>query len=478
MTLLKTPLRYKTVCLYCGENFTSTNYNCNCSDRQWQKEYRTLTLEFDYQTQDIERIKKSFENYDLTHDLGMLQYKALPGLTFAKGNELTVGNTQLLPLQNLAGLLKSKTYIKVEGHNPSGCFKDRETMMCLLNSRKLGLESAVIYSSGNAAASAAVFAQHHQLHLVTFVSGDTYREKIDFITERGADVIVIGDDNTNFEEGYRIFCQINANNHFIKAGYDNWAVTNPYRTQGDKTTAVEIIRQLSQGHKILKVPDYVVIPTANGSCMAGVYKGFKELFDLGVINSIPKMISVGIQNANPVAQAVLKQQYQTPESCDLSRVKAADAKIGSTILAEEGYDSIQAARAVEQTNGLALELTRNDIEEFYLLLLDKEADLMQEENILPEPASILSIAAVKKLAQQRTLNENDVVVSIVTGSGVKARRKINEIMSDQPEALKIVEQILIEKKKNQYPKEKNKGREIRVSSQRKEVIAAFNKLAK
>lgn len=478
MTSTKTPLGYRAVCLYCGEKYTASNYNCSCSDKQWQDEYRTLALEFDYLPGDKRRIKNSFEDYNLSDNLGMLQYEALPGLSFVKEDELKVGNTPLLALNNLADSINNQTFIKVEGHNPSGCFKDRETMMCLLNSRKLGLDSAVIYSSGNAAASAAVFAQHHHMHLITFVSGDTYREKIDFIKDRGADVIVIGDDHTNFEEGYRIFCRINAENQFLKAGYDNWAVTNPYRTQGDKTMAVEIIKQLSDEHQKTSVPDYVIIPTANGSCMAGVYRGFKELFDLNLIDHIPKMVSVGIKNANPVAQAVNKQQYQKPEACDLSHVNARDAKIGSIILAEEGYDSIQAALAVEQTNGLALELTRKDIEELYLLLLDTETELMQEEDIIPEPASVLPIAAAKKLADKSILLPTDTVVAVVTGSGLKAKQKIQEIMADQPDAWKIAEEILARKRKQQYPKDTKKGREVAVPAQKEKVIEAFNKLTK
>jgi threonine synthase len=188
--------------------------------------------------------------------------------------------------------LGCQVYLKDEGTNPSGCFKDRETTMCLLNSIRRNLRNAVIYSSGNAAASAAIFAQKIDFHLVTFVAGDTYPEKIDFIRHHGSDVVVIGDSNTNFETGFRLFARLNADGVFSEKLYDNWSVRNPYRVQGDKTTALELVRQLA-AQQIPYVPDYVIVPTANGSCLAGIWKGFTELKALGIIEQLPKLARIG-----------------------------------------------------------------------------------------------------------------------------------------------------------------------------------------
>ncbi|MDZ7846921.1 MAG: pyridoxal-phosphate dependent enzyme [Owenweeksia sp.] len=209
-----------------------------------------------------------------------------------------VGLTPLFALPGLSEHFGHNIYIKSEGHNPSGCFKDRETALCMLNARRLGYKRAVIFSSGNAAASAAIAIQHTDFHLITLVSGDTYEDKIDYIRDHGSDVIVIGDDRINFETGYRLFAKLNAAGEFEQEQYDNWSVINPYRVQGDKTTAIEIHRQLLELAQS-PVPDYVIVPTANGSCLAGVWEGFKEMCRLGVIERLPRMVSAGYPQCQP-----------------------------------------------------------------------------------------------------------------------------------------------------------------------------------
>lgn len=199
--------------------------------------------------------------------------------------------------------------MKNEGANPRGCFKDRETMLCLLNSKNNGFKKAVIYSSGNAAA---YYIERTVRQLLTFVAGDTYPEKINFIRSHGSDVVVIGDKETNFESDYRLFAKMGAAGLFANHNYDNWSVRNPFRVQGDKTIAVEIVKQLSEGKNAVKVPDYVIVPTANGSCLAGIWKGFKELKTAGIIPRLPKMIPTGINNANPVCKAVRLNNTKEP----------------------------------------------------------------------------------------------------------------------------------------------------------------------
>lgn len=469
---------FEKKCLHCGEVLQSSSYNCDCSNEQWQDEYRSLDFRLQFEEEERQNIAQSFYDYSLDDQRGMLQYKALPNHNFLDDGLLTVGNTPLFRLEHLSKKWKTQIFIKSEGHNPSGCFKDRETLMCLLNSRSKGLNKAVIYSSGNAAASAAIFAQRNKLHLITFVSGDTYEEKIDFIRSHGSDVIVIGDSETNFEQGYRLFSRINAMGFYADLDYDNWSVRNPHRVEGDKTTAVEIIRQLGMDGQEPIVPDFVIIPTANGSCMAGMWKGFKELYELGVISRLPKMISAGITNANPVYKAVKTGNLTTPSVCDLSKLTGEDSDIGSIICAEEGYDSIQAARAVIESGGTAVEVGKTDIEETLRLLLQEETRLAVRENILPEPASLISVAAVAKMRKEVGIKPEHRVVSVITGSGVKSVSKIKELMPEDSRSTRIVESILAKKKREQYPAALQQGRRRNVPPDIEAIINAFNELKK
>lgn len=224
------------------------------------------------------------------------------------------------------------------------------------------------------------------MQLINFVPGDTYAEKITYIQKCGSDVVVLGKASTSFEEGFRLFVGLNEANVFEEAGFDNWAVRNPYRVQGDKTTAVEIARQLeSQMHE--PIPDVVIVPSANGSNLAGIWEGFNELKHLGITDKLPRMVVAGIANANPICKAVRMQEQDVPVACDLSGLQEQDAKIGSIIVAEEGYDSVEAAKAVLESGGTAVEVGTHNIRKVMVRFLHRERRLALKHGVLPEPAS-------------------------------------------------------------------------------------------
>ena len=375
----------------------------------------------------------------------MLQYPLLPNREYARETDLTVGLTPLHFLKSFSKRSGIEVYLKDEGQNPSGCFKDRETMSCLLNTRKHKWKRAVIYSSGNAAASAALIAKQQNIHLVTFVPGDTYSEKIAYIQKCGSDVIVVGKGNTSFEEGFRLFVQLNEANVFEDAGFDDWAVRNPYRVQGDKTTAVEIAKQLESMVQDPK-PDAVIVPSANGSNLAGIWEGFKELKSLGITDRLPRMVVVGITKANPICKAVQLQEKRKPVTCDLSELQERDEKIGSIIVAEEGYDSVEAAKAVLESGGTAVELGAHHIRKVMVRFLQKERRLALKHNVLPEPASYLALAAVEQLRARRALRFGERAVAVITGHGVKAQRTTQSLLMGYPKLFGTARQIMGRKK--------------------------------
>ncbi|UII33060.1 pyridoxal-phosphate dependent enzyme [Fulvivirga ulvae] len=468
-----TSIAFEKRCLYCGELNNSINYTCNCKFEDWFKEYRILDIQPLVTPIYRREVIKSFRNYSFTHQQGIAQYKALPFREWYPEHLEPIGMTPLHYLKNLSSLYGARIYIKNEGNNPSGCFKDRETLLALLNTRRRGLRHAVIYSSGNAAASAAILAQKQDIQLITFVAGDTYPEKIEFIREHGSDVIVVGDENTNFETGFRLFARVNAENIFSRSKFDNWSVRNPYRVHGDKTTALEIVKQFSDNPLVCQVPDYIIVPTANGSCLAGIWKGFRELKQLNIISKLPKIVSVGIKGANPVFKAVRRKQTGRPERCDLSLLNTEDANIGSTILAEEGYDSIEAAKAVISSDGIAVEVNSEDIQNTLRDFLQQERQLAGEQAVLPEPASLISIAAIKKI---KCIQPENTVVSIITGHGLKAKEMIDQLLSGYPDLQHLVADIIKKKQHDISLGSITKGRRRDVAADFDAVVNVFNEL--
>lgn len=461
-------------CLHCGRKNTSGNYCCNCCDESWTRRYRTLDIETNPAYHKSEIIS-SFSHYSFNNKAGMLQYKLLPNR--ADSHTKTVGLTPLHYLSNFS-FDGNFIFMKDEGQNPSGCFKDRESMMCKLNFENRKFDNAVIYSSGNAAASAALMLEGASNLLITFVPGDTYSEKIKYIREHGSDVVVIGDENTSFEEGYRLFADVNAAGIFADHHFDNWSVNNPYRVQGDKTIAVEIIKQLSPRSKVATVPDYVIVPTANGSCLTGIWKGFRELHEAGVIDTLPKMVSAGIKNANPVYKALKQDEMDKPVQCDLSKTDEEDADIGSIILAEAGYDSIQAASAVKESEGLAVELHAADIQHTLVNFLKKENEQALKYAILPEPASVTSLAAIKKLPTTASSSNPNIIVCVSTGHGLKALDKIESLLENKPALQKTAKRIAAKRNKMMQPAPDKTGDQISADADLASVLETFLGLQK
>lgn len=465
--------KFEKKCLFCGQLNDSVTYTCTCNPEKWFYEYRILDLKAVYAQNYRQKIIQSFKRYSFDHKTGIIQYKGLPFRRWYPEQLQPVGMTPLYHLKKLSKSCNSNIYIKNEGENPSGCFKDRETLLALLNTMRRGLRHAVIYSSGNAAASAAIFAEQLNLQLITFVAGDTYPEKTKFIRAHGSDVVVVGDESTNFEEGFRLFAEINAKEIFAKNGFDNWSVRNPYRVQGDKTTAVEIVKQLASSvFPVAEVPDWVIIPTGNGSELAGIWKGFKELKALGIISKLPKMVSAGMANASPVYQAVVKNQTARPERCNLDKVAHEDLSIGSTILAEEGYDSMEAAKAVLNSGGMAIEVTTADVKNTLKDFLEIEGDLALQNAILPEPASLVSISAIQDIP----LKPSDTAVCLITGHGMKAKEIIDQLLLDHPQLQNLVGQIIQKKKTSITHASHKTGRQKNVNANVEAVVKAFRKL--
>lgn len=457
-------------CLYCGAENNTANYTCSCIADEPAHAYRALGLRFQLNRQEIAEVKAAFQNYRFDDERGMLQYPLLPNREYAEATDLKVGLTPLHLLKSFSKRSGVQVYIKDEGQNPSGCFKDRETLSCLLNSRRRNRKKAVIYSSGNAAASAALFARRHGMQLITFVPGDTYAEKIAYIQKCGSDVVVLGKASTSFEEGFRLFVDLNEANVFEEAGFDNWAVRNPYRVQGDKTTAVEMARQLQeQAHG--PIPDVVIVPSANGSNLAGIWEGFRELKNLGITHKLPRMVVAGITNANPICKAVRMQEKQAPVACDLSGLREQDAQIGSIIVAEEGYDSVEAAKAVLESGGTAVEVGTNSIRKVMVRFLHRERRLALKHGILPEPASYIAMAAIEKLRDRRKLRFGETAVAIITGHGIKAQGTTRRLLKGYPELLRTAQQV-IGRKRRESPVLGSKGK----TGQRRVVPADLHRL--
>jgi threonine synthase len=309
---------------------------------------------------------------------------------------LNEGGTPISQFKSYGAAHKlTNLWVKHEEINPTGCFKDRESAIVISAAMEKGILVVHVASSGNAALSTAAYAQKAGIKCMCYVPQKTSDEKKTLIRLFGAELILV---EGSYEDVYR---------HLVELDPLGWNVTtgqNAYRTEGDKTIAFEIWDQLG-------VPDVILVPCGNGGCLAGIWKGFRELYSLGKITSLPQMIAVQIKGAAPLSKAL-------EEGSDYSILPQIADSIAEGIVALESYSSPQAILALQESGGKVIQVTDDEI----MFALKQVIKL---ESLVTEPTSAAVFAAVPKLA----VDPESKVLCINTGSGMKFLQEIAAILA-------------------------------------------------
>jgi threonine synthase len=319
---------------------------------------------------------------------GLQRYRAL--LPNIEGDFITLGEgqTPLTETTCFAPYNLPNVWVKHEELNPLGSFKDRESALTISLARQHGVKEIVIASSGNAALSQAGYARKAGVQCTCFVPKHTTQEKKDLITLFGAKLEEI---EGNYEHVYRYVADHYDRRKNVTAGL------YPERVEANKTIAYEI-------WEAIEVPDVVVVPCGNGGNLAGIWRGFYDLLQIGKISQVPKMIGVQMAGAAPlkVAQESQKDFVIFPNTVD---------SLAEGILAEESYCSPKVMTVLRESNGSIVEVTEAEMKNAWQEMLEKES-------LVIEPTSAAAFAAVKKLPQLGVSAAARVVV-ISTGSGMK-----------------------------------------------------------
>lgn len=335
----------------------------------------------------VEPNKNSFSTYQ-----NLLPVQNIDTFTLGEGN------TPLTKASNLGKVFGFENiFIKHEELNPTGSFKDRESVIAVALAKQKKLKQVVIASSGNAALSLAAYCKKAKIHCHCFVPSTTASEKKALIHLFGGTVHEV---HGNYEHVYRYVAD-----HFDKNINFTPGICAD-RIEGNKTTAFEIFEEIG-------VPNVIVVPCGNGGNLAGIWKGFFDLKKLKAIQSIPRMIAVQIAGASPLLHAL--QQHQSyvafPNTID---------SIAEGIIAEESYCSPKAIRAIQSSQGYVTEVTDSMIVRAMQLLAD-------EESLLIEPTAAAAFAALPHLSRFGVHSTAKIVV-ISTGSGTKMLDEIKKLI--------------------------------------------------
>jgi threonine synthase len=294
------------------------------------------------------------------------------------------GNTPLIHADKLSDELNLNVFFKYEGLNPTGSFKDRGMVMAVAKAMEEGSRTIMCASTGNTSAAAAAYAARGDLNCIVIIPNNNIAlGKLAQAIIYGAKVIAI---EGNFDRALEIVREITAKHPITLVNS-----VNPYRIEGQKTAAFEVIEQLG------KAPDYLAIPVGNAGNITAYWKGFKEYYASGKSNSLPKMIGFEAEGAMAIVKG---EPILNPETL------ATAIRIGNPA----SWDG--AVLAAKESKGQINYVTDEQIVEAYKLLAAKEG-------IFCEPASAASLAGVMKLKKEGYFVGGETVVCVLTGHGLK-----------------------------------------------------------
>ena len=294
------------------------------------------------------------------------------------------GATPLIEVKSIANRIGKgvKVFVKYDGLNPTGSFKDRGMTMAISKAKEAGCEAVICASTGNTSASAAAYATKGGMKAFVIIpDGYVAQGKLAQALVYGAEVLAI---KGNFDKALDIVREL-SNKYPITLVNS----VNPYRLQGQKTAAFEIIENLGNA------PDWLCIPMGNAGNISAYWMGFEEYFYANKSKQLPRMMGFQASGSAPLVKG---ESITNPETI------ATAIRIGNPVNKEK------AVLAKELSNGRFSSVTDLEIINAYKIL-------GKEEGIFCEPASAASVAGLLKI--KNDVPKNSTIVCVLTGNGLK-----------------------------------------------------------
>ncbi|MFH0846989.1 MAG: threonine synthase [Chloroflexota bacterium] len=322
------------------------------------------------------------------------------------------GDTPLVrcpALEKLAGC--AELYFKLEGCNPTGSFKDRGMVMAVAKAVEEGSRQIMCASTGNTSASAAAYAAYLGLGAIIIIPGGHIAlGKLAQAIVYGAKIIAV---KGNFDEALKIVRTLTEKHPVALVNS-----INPFRIEGQKTAAFEVVDAMGDA------PDYLFIPVGNAGNITAYWKGFKEYYELGKAKKKPQMMGFQAEGAAPIVRGY---PIENPETV------ATAIRIGNPASWQK------AVQARDESGGLIDMVSDNEIMSAYKLLAAKGG-------IFGEPASAASFAGLIKLVRKGMDFSSKRVVCVITGNGLKdsdiAIKGSEASVTELPAELKVIEKAL------------------------------------
>ncbi len=371
-------------CVKCGREYEAVPNltNCECGG--------ILDIIYDY---DYIKTNLTKEKLAAREDRSMWRYRELlPVEETTPNTPLRVGWSPLYEADRLAKELGiAKLWVKDDGQNPTASLKDRASAMAVAKAQEAGAKVIACSSTGNAASSLAGNAAAAGLKTYIFVPSRAPKGKVAQLMTFGATVVSV---QGSYEDTFEL----------SKQAIDRWgwynrnAAINPYLSEGKKTVGLEIMEQLNW-----EVPDYIAISVGDGCTIAGLWKGLKDLYAIGFIDKLPRLISAQAEGCCPLNRAIANNEDWYPME---------ENTLADSIAVGVPRNADKALMAIRESSGIVVNVSDEEI-------MAAQKLLGRTCGVFGEPAGVTGTAGIKKLCEQGKLPNDAKIVSVVTGNGLK-----------------------------------------------------------
>lgn len=400
--------KYEIVCVQCQKKYLETQTITRCLECG-----QALDIQFD-----MEKLNATVNEYTLKNT----PISALKYLNFYPLNDrskivsLNEGATPLVKSHDLGkkyGI--PNLFIKNEGANPTGVFKDRGTLVEVSKALELNAKGIVVASTGNMAASVSAYSAKAGLPCYVLVPDGTPSGKLSQSLTHGGKVLKI---RGTYADCVKLSEKMAKEHTLLLAG--DYA----FRGEGQKSIAFEIVEQLNW-----KVPDVVIAPVGCGTNLYGIAKGFAEWKTLGLIEKMPRIIGVQPEGADTMYSAFYAGEKK-------SRFVPRPTSLCSAVNIGAPLDDMKLMKSIKESNGDFEIIDDNAI-------LNAQKDMSMMSSVFTEPSGAIPVACLPKLLQENKISKDETVVCVATGIGLKDPHSASLLFPNLPALDANMEEISV-----------------------------------
>ncbi|OYT38412.1 MAG: threonine synthase [Desulfurococcales archaeon ex4484_58] len=395
-------------CSRCGRRYSLEDKPVMCRNNDLGR----LDIYYDYKAiaEEIDREVFKDREYNMWR---YLEYLPLPDQQYRVS--LGEGWTPLIKAKRLGERLGLKNlYLKDETRNPTGSFKDRGMSVSVSMAKYFGFDKTVTASSGNAAVSLAAYSARAGIECIAFVPHFTAKGKIAQLMIYGAKVFRLWW-KTSRDPTVEMMLKLIDKGFYPSPSFGPF---NPYQIEGSKTISYEIIEQLNW-----RVPSQVFVPVGAASLLTGVYRGFIDFNETGLINGYPKLVAIQPKGNYPFVRAWIEKKPAKPEA--IEPWPHPPETIATGLEDTYPWDGDYGLKALYETNGYGVVVSDQEIIEAIKLLA-------RYEGIFAEPSGAAGLAGLIKALEEKRIDRDEEIVVLVTGHGLKDPEIIGKITGETP----------------------------------------------